>query len=391
MPRLTSTLPKYRKHRASGQAVVTLSGRDFYLGPHGTKASKMEYDRLVSEWLQCGRCLPQQNEDLTVVEVLAAYKRHAETYYRKNGKPTREVGCIVEASQHVIPLYGKTPAIEFGPLALQVIQQRMIESGYCRIFINKQIGRIKRAFKWAVSQELISGESLPALQAVSGLRKGRTDARETDPVLPVDDGIVNATLPKLPPVVADMVRFQRLTGCRPGEVCALRPSDVDRSADVWAYRPESHKTQHHERGRVVFIGPKAQAVLLPYLLRGGNEYCFSPVDSERKRRAEMHESRKTPLSCGNRPGSNRKTKPARTAGACYTADSYRRAVHRACELAEVEKWAPNQLRHSAGTEVRQKYGLEAAQVILGHSKADVTQVYAERDMEKAAGIMREIG
>ena len=48
MPKLTYSLPKYRKHRASGQAVVTLNGRDFYLGPHGSKVSKMEYDRLIA-------------------------------------------------------------------------------------------------------------------------------------------------------------------------------------------------------------------------------------------------------------------------------------------------------------------------------------------------------
>ncbi|MEX0613107.1 MAG: hypothetical protein WD738_09250 [Pirellulales bacterium] len=55
MPRLTRSIPSYRKHRASGQAVVTLGGRDYYLGPWGTKASKFEYDRLVGEWLQQGR------------------------------------------------------------------------------------------------------------------------------------------------------------------------------------------------------------------------------------------------------------------------------------------------------------------------------------------------
>ena len=54
-------------------------------------------------------------------------------------------------------------------------------------------------------------------------------------------------------------------------------------------------------------------------------------------------------------------------------------------------WSPNQLRHAAGTEVRRQYGLEAAQVILGHAKADVTQVYAERDMALAAEIMSKIG
>ena len=55
MPRLSNSVPKYRKHRASGQAVVTLGGRDVYLGTHGTKARKAEYDRLVGEWLAADR------------------------------------------------------------------------------------------------------------------------------------------------------------------------------------------------------------------------------------------------------------------------------------------------------------------------------------------------
>jgi hypothetical protein len=48
-------IPSYRMHRVSGQAVCTIAGRDFYLGPHGTKASKIEYDRLIAEWLASGR------------------------------------------------------------------------------------------------------------------------------------------------------------------------------------------------------------------------------------------------------------------------------------------------------------------------------------------------
>jgi hypothetical protein len=82
MPRLVRTLPKYRKHRASGQAIVTLNGRDHYLGPHGAKASKVEYDRLVAEYLSSGRSpsfgAPQH--DLTVVELAAEYLRHAKAY-----------------------------------------------------------------------------------------------------------------------------------------------------------------------------------------------------------------------------------------------------------------------------------------------------------------------
>jgi site-specific recombinase XerD len=43
------------------------------------------------------------------------------------------------------------------------------------------------------------------------------------------------------------------------------------------------------------------------------------------------------------------------------------------------RWMPNQLRHTFGTDVRREHGLEAAQVMLGHAKADVTQIYAERN------------
>ena len=74
-------LPKYRRHKATGQAIVTLSGHDYYyLGPYGTKASKIEYDRLVAEWLAQGRQLPGSGTaDLTVVELCAAIWRYAKT------------------------------------------------------------------------------------------------------------------------------------------------------------------------------------------------------------------------------------------------------------------------------------------------------------------------
>ena len=58
MPRLTAATPKYRHHRASGQAVVTIAGKDHYLGPWKSKASKVEYDRLIGEWLAAGRPSP---------------------------------------------------------------------------------------------------------------------------------------------------------------------------------------------------------------------------------------------------------------------------------------------------------------------------------------------
>lgn len=252
---------------------------------------------------------------------------------------------------------------------------------------------------------------------MGGLRRGRTDARETKPVPPVPDAIVDATMRHLPEVVADMVRLQRYTGMRPAEVCIMRPMDLDRSDSVWIYRPESHKTQHHGKERTIFVGPQAQGVLLRYLARDAEAYCFRPCDSEAKRLAARHAARKVPLSCGNKPGTNRQRKPKRTAGDHYDVNAYRRAIYRAADKAfshpdlgtlkeselsaaqraelrqwqEEHHWASNQLRHTAATEIRKAFGLEAAQIALGHSQANITEVYAERDMAKGIEVARRIG
>ena len=249
MPRLTTSVPKYRKHKASGQAVVTLDGKDFYLGPHGTHTSKREYDRLVGEWQANGRRLRAESDasdalGISMAELLNQYRKYAEGYYVKNGKLTATIYGIRAVLKLIRQSYRDAQAADFGPLALKALQRQMIQEGKSRRYINDHTERIKRIFRWGVSEELIPPSSYQGLTGVPAIRKGRTEARETPPVLPVPEDVVEATLPHLPPVVADMVRFQRLTGCRPGEACIVRPCDVDRSGDVWLYRPESHKTEH---------------------------------------------------------------------------------------------------------------------------------------------------
>lgn len=414
MPKLVNAVPKYRKHRASGQAVVSIGGRDYYLGPYGTKGSRVEYDRRITEWLAKGRksfASEEHDRGITITELLARYWQFAEGYYRdKHGRLTRRLDNIRLSLRPLRRLYGHTPAAEFGPLALKAVRQTMLNDGLCRRVINDRIGDIRGVFKWAAGEELLPPHVHQALRAVSDLRRGRTEAPEPEPVGPVDDKTVDATLPYLLPVVADMVWLQRLTGARPGEICILRPRDVDRSADVWQYVPESHKTEHQGRSRTILIGPQAQEVLTKYLLRPADSYCFSPAEAVGQLRAERHAARKTPPSCGNRPGTNRKLRPKRQPRHRYDSKTYRRAIQRGVEKANAARlrvakendaaaadvellsaWSPNQLRHSAATEIRRRYGLEAAQVVLGHAMADVTQVYAERDLELARRVMAEVG
>ncbi|QDT74464.1 tyrosine-type recombinase/integrase [Lacipirellula limnantheis] len=418
MPRLVAAFPKYRKHRASGQAVVTIHGRDHYLGPHGTSASKAFYDRLIAEWLTQGRrSHAPPVEQTTVVMLCARYLQFATGYYLKDGKCTGTVPAIKAAMKYLRAWYGRTPAADFGPLALKALRQQMVDDGLSRSYVNDHVARIKRIFKWGVSEQLVPPATYQGLASVQGLLRGRTTAPENPPILPVDDAIVEATLPFMPEVVADMVRLQRLTGMRPAEVCIVRPGDVDRSGEVWLYRPASHKTEHHGRERVVFLGTEAQAVLLKYLARDDRTNCFRPCDSMAKVLAAKHAARVTPLSCGNKPGSNRVRRPKKQPGDVYEVDAYRRAIARACDRAfphprlsaiprkqltsedsaalrawqSAHRWAPNRLRHTFATTVRKQFGLEAAQVALGHSSAVVSQIYAERDLAKGVQVAQAIG
>ncbi|MFV1969064.1 MAG: tyrosine-type recombinase/integrase [Pirellulaceae bacterium] len=415
--------PAYTHHKPTGQARVRIDGKDHYLGPYGSPESRDKYDDLVAEWIVKNDL---SGYKLTVDDLCLKFLDFADQYYRrKDGSPTGTIHNVRYAFRYLVRLFGTSRVREFGPRKLKAVRDAMIEDGRCRTDINRLVHWIRRAFQWGVEEEIVPVGVYQSLRAVAGLKAGRSTARESKPVELIPDEMVDVTLRHLPSVVADMVRFQRLTGCRPGEVCSIRPRDVDRSSEVWRYTLESHKSEHHGRQRVIMIGPKAQAVLAPYLLRDASTCCFSPADSERKRFEVLHEQRKTPISCGNRPGTNRRPKPKRKSRSRYTKDSYNRAIARACdkgfpppaplarhekesirewherlteqqlgELKEWQKqhrWSPNRLRHTASTEIRKRYGLEAAQVVLGHSTADVTQIYAERDLAKAEEIMSRIG
>jgi integrase len=266
----------------------------------------------------------------------------------------------------------------------------MVDLGWSRKYINKQMGRIVRMFKWGVSEELVAPAVYQALATVPGLRKGRTQAPDHQPVQPVSDAHIDLTLKHLTATVADMVRLQRLSGARPGEIVRLRPIEIDQSQPIWAYRPDSHKTEHQGRQRVVFFGPKAQELLRRYLDRPATTYCFSPRESEALRRQANHARRTTPMNQGNKPKST-SLKGIRRAAVAYTTDSYRRAIHRVCEKVGIPKWSPNRIRHTAATEIRRKYGLEAAQTVLGHSNAAVTEIYAERDLTLASSVAEKLG
>ena len=245
------SIPRYCRHKASGRAYVKVQGQRHYLGRYNTPDSKQRYARFVAELAASpvapAVVVPTASNGLTVVELADAYWTFCLGYYRKkDGTPSGWLDHIhLVLHSHLAGLYGRTPAADFGPKSFKAIRQTLVDAKNSRPYVNKLMPIVTRCFKWGASEELIPASVYHGLTAVEGLKKGRTNAREPAPVMPVEVTLVDATLPYLPPIVADMVKFQGLTGCRPGEVCQLRPMDLDRSGEVWLYRPGSHKTEHH--------------------------------------------------------------------------------------------------------------------------------------------------
>ena len=426
MPKLRNQNPAYSRHKGSGQAVITLDGKDIYLGSYNSVASRNEYDRVIAEWLANGRRLQKKTTDYSVAEVAAQFWTYAQVYYAEiEGKPNKEREAYKTALAPLVRLYGRKIATDFGPLALETVRNAMIDQGWCRTHVNRQIARLKMVFKWAVSREMIGGSVHHALSAVSGLRKGHSKARESAPVKPVSDAMVNVTLDHVSPTIQAMINFQLLTGCRPGEMCQMRTGDIDRSGEVWVYTPGSHKTEHHGHARTIHIGARAQAALMPFLKMDPAAYCFSPAEAEDARRDAQHAARKTPAHQGNNIGTNRRRRPKRPAGDKYEIASYRRAIARGCDTAfpppdhlakrkgesglqwqrrltpeqrtELAKWRkqhswhPHQLRHAAATAIRKQFGIESAQHVLGHASPNMTLVYAEKNSEVARHVAAVIG
>ena len=395
-----------------------LSGKAIYCGRPGEPETDQRYHQAVAEWLAAGRQGATEPASITITELLSRFWHYAEGYYRTitDGR-NKEMEQFKLALRPLREMYPEMPAAEFGPRALKAVRQKMIETGWCRPYVNKQVNRIRHIFKWAVGDELIPGTVLHGLQAVPGLKIGRSDAYEPEKVTPVPMRLVEAIEPFASRQVWVMIQLQLFTAARAGELCQMRPCDIDRSGEVWVYKPLRHKTAHHGFDKKIWIGPRGQAVLAPFLLRDPQGYCFCPAEADVERRRQLSEQRITPLSCGNTPGSNLRDEPQWEAGDRYTTCSYRRAIQRACDQAfplpqplarldgetiaawkkrltkeqrvdlaawrKAHRWHPHQLRHNAATELRKEFGIEAARIILGHHSAAVTEIYAEKDEQQA--------
>lgn len=396
-----------RRYHLSGQSVVTIGGRDFYLGPHDSPESIARYAALIIHYQATGLTLPddfdlasldiqaakmlgplspqaaasdQAKQPKLVRHVTAAYREHIAVKY---AEAPQEIHRLTSICDDLDKHDGNVEAIKYGPLRLQAQRQRWIDSGKARVYCNRLTNAVKRIWKFAVSQELVTSSCWESLRSIEALQVGQTTAHEKEPIGPADIIHVRATAKHLSPIVKSMMRVQIATGMRPSEICRMRPCEIDRRGEVWVYRPAKHKTARKGKIKAVPLIGDARDAITDYLQRDPQAFCFSPRESMAWALAKRSANRTTPLSCGNKPGSNRSARPAKQPGEHFTHGSYRQAIQRAAKTAGVPKWNPYQLRHLAATVIREALGVEAAQAALGHSHASMTEHYAKQSLAKA--------
>ncbi|MFV0444200.1 MAG: tyrosine-type recombinase/integrase [Planctomycetaceae bacterium] len=347
----------------------------------------------------------------------------AKTYFvADDGTQGREVVHFQLVLRLLRERFGRLPIAQVTGLHIEELQEAMIERDWSRGYANSQLQKIRRFFRWAVRKELCPVDVLAKVLTVDGLRSGRTRARETDPVEPVSETALLATLPQLPQTVRDLVKVIRLTGARPSEIRLLKVCDIDRTGETWQARLRRHKNSRRKKAkaRVIFFGPKAQSILKEYLdTASPNDFIFSPRRSRERQYLEMRESRKTKVQPSQR--CRRSSTPNCQPGEFYSANALNRCIKRACEIAfsmpaelrrinpevagsdqqqlrkraadwrKANCWTPYQLRHSAATEIRKHFGIESAGAVLGHARLETTEIYAEKNLLKHQEVMREVG
>ncbi len=307
-------------------------------------------------------------------------------------------------SQHLVDLYADLPVNAFGPLELQAVRAKIVTGRsqrkstlgqpVSRAYVNKLINLARRIFKWGVSRTYYPPENLIALRCVEALQLGHSDGTVERPVVEaVAEDVIEATLPHLPPTLADMVRVQCLTGMRPKELCEMRLSEIDASdPECWIYAKRDHKTAWRGKSKIVPLGPRAIAILSKYVewAKGyTNDFLFSPIRSENQRLKELRLRRKTKVQpsqvCRKKP------QPKRVLRECYTAAAYARRISLICKKHGIPHWFPYQIRHLVAETAQAQHGsIEHVCALLGDD-VESAKIYAQRNLTLAKKLAKERG
>jgi integrase len=382
------SLPALFHHKASGQSAVRIRDpggkkRTVHLGTHGSQEAQERYREVISEHLagQLVRVKPRvrlPSEWPTIGQLAADFLTHARRFYRdETGAVSAEVSNFTCAFRVLLERFATEHVDQFTVRDLTEVRQSLVDARrYCRKTINDTIRRCKAIFRWGAEHQIVPAGTWHQLAALRGLTVGRGGVRESVAIQPVPWGMVEPILEHLTPPLRAAVLLQWHAGLRPTEALRITRGQLDMSNEIWVYRMHRHKGTWRGLERAVFLGPKCREVLTPLLKVDPGVALLSPVDAVVAMKQKKRANRATPITKQTRERDRRAKGKAPYVGDFYRVDVYRKAIHRACELAGVAHWSPHRLRHAAATRIALAEGIEARKAVLGHADIRMTERYA---------------
>lgn len=375
MPRKKKWPPTVFRHQ-SGQDRVRIDGKDFYLGKSGSDEARAAYARLIAE-VAAGRPVISEAKAgpaLSVRDVVAEWWGPAGpgAKYSERG---REAVQFRRALQPLLRLYGPTRADAFKADQLEALRGAMASGSWmtaqereqsrqpcwCANRCNRMCGRIKTLWRWAERKGYVPDGRWAHLCALPGLGRNDASVRHTAARKACSWDELSLVLPHCVRPVRAILLLLWHTGMRPGDACLMRACDVERSGEVWVYRPATHKNDWRGQDRAVPLGPAAQKVLAPFLLETeGEAYVFVPV----QRRAKDH----------------------------YGCDTFSQSVRRAALEAGVPDLHAYKIRHAYKARVTREMGMDAARAAMGQKSISSTNLYSSAtDLKAASEVAKRLG
>lgn len=244
---------------------------------------------------------------------------------------------------------------------------------------------------------MVSSETDVLLKYLPPLRKGQTTAPEPKPRHLIPDANFNAVCAFLPSYFRDVVEVLHLTGMRPSELTNMRVCDIDRSGKIELYCPEHHKTEHSGGRRCSYRSNNPEDTYRSPGRQSNRRVCFHTGKGDEFARADQRAKRKSPLQPSQvKRERKRKEHKLDRFNAQLTPSTIGRNVARACQKATKAKklsqpWTPYELRHTAITEVRKKFGADAAPHFAGHSNVGTQKFYDHSALITAQAVAWKIG